>query len=251
MEYLEGLNLEELVRQDGPQSAGRVIHILEQVSGALAEAHEVGLIHRDIKPANIILCECGGMPDVAKVVDFGLVKPVITGSGEATVALTADNVLTGTPLYMAPEVISGDVRVDGRSDLYALGAVAYYLVTGSPVFEPATVVEVFAAHLHTAPVRPSERHSPQQVPADLEAVILRCLAKDPAERFATARELTLALQMCAKVTPWSLDTADAWWDAFKARRRQDAHKKQPDDTPTALEIDVDERYASGVPSRKD
>ena len=189
MEYLEGLNLEELVRQDGPQNAGRIIHILEQVSGALAEAHEVGLIHRDIKPANIILCELGGMPDVAKVVDFRLVKPVITGKQR------------------------GDRGAHGRQ----------------------------RPHRYTL-------HGPW-VPADLEAVILRCLAKDPAERFATARELTLALQMCVKVTPWSLDTADAWWDAFRARRRQDAHKKQPDDTPAALEIDVDERYASWVPSR--
>ena len=249
MEYLEGLNLEELVRHDGPQNAGRVIHILEQVSGALTEAHEVGLIHRDIKPANIILCDRGGVPDVAKVVDFGLVKPVVANSDDATVALTADNVLTGTPLYMAPEVIRREV-VDGRSDLYALGAMAYYLITGRPVFDPANVVEVFAAHLHREPVRPSARHA-IQVPADLEAVILRCLAKDPAERFASARGVTLALHTCAKATPWSLDTADAWWAAFRARRGQDAHKKHPEDTPTALEIDLSERYASSVPSRKD
>ena len=103
------------------------------------------------KPANIILCERGGIPDVAKVVDFGLVKPVVASSDEATVALTAENVLTGTPLYMAPEVIKGDVRVDGRSDLYALGAVGYYLITGEPLFESTKVVEVFAAHLHTGP----------------------------------------------------------------------------------------------------
>ena len=108
MEYLEeGVNLEVLVRQDGRQHAGRVIHILEQVSGALTEAHDVGLIHRDIKAANSTLCGRGGMPDVTKVVDFGLVKPVVTSSGEATVAMTAQNVLTGTPLYMAPEVIRG------------------------------------------------------------------------------------------------------------------------------------------------
>ena len=243
MEYLEGLNLEELVRHDGPQHAGRVIHILEQVGGALTEAHEVGLIHRDIKPANIILCERGGMPDVAKVVDFGLVKPVVTSSDDATVAVTANNVLTGTPLYMAPEVIRRDVDVDGRSDLYALGAVAYYLITGGPVFDLANVVEVFAAHLHREPVRPSARHS-IQVPEDLEAVILRCLAKNPAERFSTARDLALALHACAKATPYSLVTANAWWNAFRARRRQDTHETHSDERPTTLEIDVDERYLS-------
>ena len=157
MEYLDGVNLERLVREDGPQLPGRVVHILQQVSGALAEAHDVGLIHRDVKPANIILCERGGLPDVAKVVDFGLVKQFETTVSEATLAVTAANVLLGTPLYIAPEAISGEAAVDGRSDLYALGAVGYFLLTGTPVFRAKTVVEMCAHHLHTEPEPPSQR----------------------------------------------------------------------------------------------
>jgi serine/threonine-protein kinase len=241
MEYLDGLNLEQLVQCDGPQPAGRVIHILQQVSGALSEAHEVGLIHRDIKPANIILRRRGSMPDVAKVVDFGLVKPVVTQSS-MTVALTAQNVILGTPLYMAPESIRGDTGVDGRSDLYALGAVAYYLLTGATLFESSSVMEVLAAHLHTSPPRPCERTT-RQVPSDLEGVILRCLAKDPDDRFATARELTGALHSCAAATPWSLEAAEAWWGAFGIRRpRSPGDPQSPETSPTLeLEIDIHDR----------
>jgi serine/threonine-protein kinase len=240
MEYLHGLNLDELVRKDGPQLPSRVIHILEQVSGALTEAHEAGLIHRDIKPANIILCERGGMPDVAKVVDFGLVKRVATlDSDDATMMETTRHVLTGTPLYMAPEAVRGEQSVDGRSDLYALGAVGYFLLTGAPVFEAASLVEVVAHHLHTPPRRPSER-SPHAVPADLEAVVLRCLAKDPDARFATARDLARALHECARRTPWSIEDAYRWWESFArgpVERRPDTSSG---DLPT-LAIDLDER----------
>ena len=157
MEYLEGLNLEELVTASGPQEPGRVIHILRQVSGALTEAHEAGLIHRDIKPANIILCQRGGIPDVAKVVDFGLVKPVVTTEDEATMMGTSQHMLVGTPMYMAPEAIKGEQYVDGRSDLYALGAVGYFLLTGSPMFSSKNIVEIVAHHLHTVPTPPSQR----------------------------------------------------------------------------------------------
>ena len=249
MEFLDGLNIEELVREEGPQDAGRVIHILEQVSGALTEAHEVGLIHRDIKPANIILCERGGMPDVAKVVDFGLVKSVVTGGADATMMMTAQNVLTGTPLYMAPEAIRGAEFVDGRSDLYALGAVGYFLLTGKPIFESDKLVEVIAHHLHTEPVRPSER-SGRPVPAELETLILRCLAKDPDDRFRTARELTHMLHTCAKTTPWSLEQADAWWDAFKTQHPYGARERPSGDAPPTLAIDLDERCRISLPFRR-
>ena len=242
MEYLEGLNLEELVRADGPQHPGRVIHLLEQVAGALTEAHEAGIIHRDLKPANIILCQRGGMPDVAKVVDFGLVKRIVpAGDDEATLLQTAANVLTGTPLYMAPEAVRGENFVDGRSDLYALGAVGYFLLAGAPVFQAGSIVEIVAHHLHTVPSPPSER-SPHSVSADLDALILRCLAKDPNERFGTARELVHALHACRGVAPWSLEEAEAWWSSFKrgrpsADQRRDAGHAEP---PT-LAIDLDER----------
>ena len=157
MEYLDGLDLERLVRVDGPQPAGRIIHILAQVCGALAEAHDAGLIHRDVKPANIILTERGGMPDIPKVVDFGLVKQFATlGSADTAttvVGVTAANTIVGTPLYLSPEAITGR-DLDGRSDLYALGAVGYYLLTGEPVFSATSIVEVSAHHLHSVPVPP-------------------------------------------------------------------------------------------------
>ena len=160
MELLDGLNLAQLVGRDGPLPAGRVVRILTQVCGALAEAHGVGLIHRDIKPANIILSERGGVADVATVVDFGLVKKIDPGDADRTQAVTASNVVTGTTLYLAPEVIAGGRAVTARSDLYAVGAVGYYLLTGLPVFEAETIVEIFAHHLHTPPVPPQRPHDP-------------------------------------------------------------------------------------------
>ena len=249
MEYLDGLNLEELVREDGPQEAGRVLHILEEVSGALTEAHEAGLIHRDIKPANIILCERGGMPDVAKVVDFGLVKSVVTGGGDATMMITATNVLTGTPLFMAPEAIKGEQFVDGRSDLYALGAIGYFLLTGKPLFASESVAEVMADHLHTVPP-PLSASSGRAVPADLEDAILRCLAKTPNDRFPTAHELNRALHQCAKTTPWSLEVAAEWWDAFKTKYPRGRHDEPSHGAPVTLDIDVEERCRIALPFLK-
>ncbi len=158
MEYLDGINLEDLVRRYGAQPAGRVIAILDQVCSALAEAHGRGLVHRDIKPANIILTERGGEPDVAKVVDFGLVKPPGADDPGAT---AAGNVLTGTPLYMAPETMTMRGSSDPRTDLYALGAVAYYLLSGHPVFEAATVLDVIDHHLHSTPLRAVGAPRPQ------------------------------------------------------------------------------------------
>jgi predicted Ser/Thr protein kinase len=247
MEFLDGLNLEELVRADGPQRPGRVLHILEQVAGALTEAHEAGIIHRDLKPANIILCQRGGMPDIAKVVDFGLVKRIVPAKDdEATMLRTAANVLTGTPLYMAPEAVKGDDFVDGRSDLYALGAVGYFLLAGAPVFKAGSVVEVIAHHLHTIPAPVSER-SPFPVPADLDALIMRCLAKNPNERFATARELVGALHASAHRTPWSIEEAEAWWNEFTMQRHGAADRVDISraELPT-LAIDLDERTRAPV-----
>ena len=248
MEYLEGLNLEELVGQDGPQAPSRVVHILTQVAEALTEAHEVGLIHRDIKPANVILCERGGMSDVAKVVDFGLVKSVVASADGATMRMTRDNVLTGTPLYMSPEAIKGAELVDGRSDLYALGGVGYYLLTGHPVFESENLVEVIGHHLHTAPPPPSA--SGQTVPADLEAALMRCLAKDPTERFPTARELAHGLHDCGKTTPWDRHRADGWWDVFKKARENAPGSTGRGTAPPTMAIDLEERCRLSVPFRR-
>ena len=210
MEYLDGINLEQLVRLDGPQPAGRVVRILRQVSGALAEAHHIGLVHRDIKPANIILCERGGSPDVAKVVDFGLVKRFRTEDTDVTLASTTEQTLLGTPLYMAPETATGAGDLDARSDLYALGAVAYLLVTGTPVFQGKSVVEILAHHLHTQPESPSRRLG-RPVPHELEEVILRCLAKQPDDRPSSARALRDWLAHLRDIDDWSDDDASRWW----------------------------------------
>ena len=243
MEYLDGLNLEQLVRQDGPQSPARVVHILRQVCGALAEAHDVGLIHRDVKPANVILSERGGIPDVAKVVDFGLVKSFETAGSPGDVEVTSANVLVGTPLYMSPEAIGGDVALDGRSDLYALGAVGYFLLTGAPVFQAKSLVEVFAHHLHTRPDPPSVRTS-DHFPEDLERLILRCLAKRPEERYDNARALQHALDLCAERSPWAGDLALQWWAAFKSDRRDRSAAPPMSVTgQQTITVDVSQRVA--------
>jgi eukaryotic-like serine/threonine-protein kinase len=235
MEYLDGVNLEELVRRDGPVPAGRVIAILSQVCRALAEAHGRGLVHRDIKPANIILTERGGEPDVAKVVDFGLVKPLATNS--AAMTMSASTVLTGTPLYMPPEAMNAPESADPRSDLYAVGAVGYFLLTGHPPFEGATVFEVIGHHLHTTPAPPSTRTT-NPVPPDIEAVILQCLSKKPEDRPRDARVLRQALERCTLAPPWTEDNATAWWRAF--RSSPPPHVRPPaDEYPTGLTITVD------------
>ena len=164
------------------------------------------------------MCTRGGVPDVAKVVDFGLVKSFETAGSPVDIEVTSANVLVGTPLYMSPEAISGDAALDGRSDLYALGAVGYFLLTGTSVFSAKSLVEVFAHHLHTQPDPPSVRTG-DQIPDDIEQLILRCLAKRPEERYDNARALQHALDLCAKRSPWDGDLALQWWAAFKSDRR--------------------------------
>jgi eukaryotic-like serine/threonine-protein kinase len=237
MEYLDGLNLEQLVRADGPQPPARVAHIMRQVCGALAEAHGVGLIHRDVKPANIILSERGGMPDVAKVVDFGLVKSFEEASSRGDLEVTSANLIVGTPLYMAPEAIGGGAALDGRSDLYALGAVGYFLLTGAPVFSATTHVEIFAHHLHTLPEPPSVRTG-NYVPDELERIILKCLAKRPGDRYDNAKALGHALDDCAERWPWDSDLALQWWAGFRSGQR-DGSAAAPVTTSAQATIVVD------------
>lgn len=236
MEYLDGLDLARLVDYGGPQPAERVIHVLYQVAGALAEAHGVGLIHRDIKPANIILGERGGMPDVAKVVDFGLVKHSVPESAETGLDVTAANVIVGTPLYMAPETISA-AGIDARSDLYALGAVGYFMLTGQPVFEGRTVVEVCGHHLHTTPIPPSVRMG-RPIPADFEGLILRCLEKSPDDRYPDALALQDALLRCAEKNPWPRSEALSWWSDFKALQSEPSSQRPAaaSQIPATIEI---------------
>ena len=213
MEYLEGLDLDKLVQDFGRQPEGRVIHILRQVCGSLAEAHAQGLVHRDIKPANIFLTQRGGIPDFVKVLDFGLVK---ARKVEGQVELTGATATLGTPLYMSPEAVEHPDRVDARSDLYSLGCVGYYLLTGETVFAGLSVGEVMMQQVRYVPEKPSARLR-QPVSADLEELLMSCLAKKPAERPASAEKFEAALAKCAAAAGWNREQADEWW-----RKRNDA-----------------------------
>jgi serine/threonine-protein kinase len=206
MEYLDGITLEQLVTHDGPQPPARVIHLLKQVCGALQEAHDVQLIHRDVKPANIMICVRGGVADHVKVLDFGLVKDVAGGSP----VVSSDEAVVGTPRYIAPEAITNPSRIDARADLFAVGGVGYELLTGAPVFDGSTVIEICTKILHEAPKPPSQRIG-RAVPEALERLLLACLAKDPGQRPASAAEIVSALEEAAQAAPWSSSDARRWW----------------------------------------
>jgi serine/threonine protein kinase len=249
MEYLAGASLEEVVAHCGPLPAGRVIHILDQVAGALSEAHGIGLIHRDIKPANILLTEQGGVPDVAKVLDFGLVKQLVSPSGEpGTPALSQDNAISGTPMYMAPEAIITPERIDARADLYALGAVGYFLLTGKEVFTGHNVVEVCGHHLHSTPPPPSERID-APIPADLEQLILTCLKKSPDERVPDARTLQTRLRACQDAQRWSEEDARQWFAKYgPALRAQKQRSAVSGSTTVAVDLGLRLTEAQAVES---
>lgn len=192
MEYLDGPTLEELVREGGPLSLGRTVYLLRQVCGALAEAHAAGLVHRDLKPGNVIVATLGGQRDVAKLLDFGLVHDLSAVAGER---LTQTGMVLGTPAYMSPEQAAGESTVDARGDVYSLGAVAFFALTGRPPFEGNTMGQVLSAH-RTEPPPPLTALRPD-MPPDLAAVVARCLAKDPRDRFQSAGELDHAFGQCS------------------------------------------------------
>jgi eukaryotic-like serine/threonine-protein kinase len=204
MEYLDGLNLQTLVDQYGPQPEGRVVSILRQICASLYEAHSSGLVHRDIKPANIMLNRRGAEPDVVKVLDFGLVKAI----EDAKEGGESQNDMSGTPLYMSPESIQTPESVDACSDLYAVGAVGYFLLTGQTAFGARTLAELCQQHLTAIPQMPSERLG-RRISAELEHAILACLEKNRAKRPQTARDLAAMLDRVKQ--DWSLDDAEAWW----------------------------------------
>jgi hypothetical protein len=209
MELLDGFDLDALVSRFGPVPAERAVHFLRQVCESLGEAHVAGLIHRDVKPANIYACRYGRQVDFIKVLDFGLVKQGRKPE-ESSENLTAGDVAGGTPAFMSPEQAFGDSHVDARSDLYAVGCVAYWLLTGTLVFKGETPLETIVLHVQREPDPPSRR-TELPIPADLEALVLACLAKNPADRPQTADELASRLSSLRLPRAWDDDRAREWW----------------------------------------
>ena len=217
MELLDGLSLEELVQRHGPLCAERVIHVLTQACHSLSEAHANGLVHRDIKPANVFLCRYGLEHDWVKVLDFGLVKQSGDSKGSKDPKLTDIGAFAGTPAYGSPETALGDGdAVDGRSDLYSLGCVGFWLLTGTTVFRAANPMQMLLQHVHEEPRAPS-RCTELPVPPALDAVILSCLRKDPAERPASAADFAAELQRISVERPWTAERAREWWDRHRLR----------------------------------
>jgi eukaryotic-like serine/threonine-protein kinase len=227
MELLDGLDLDTLVRQYGPLPAERVVHILRQVCSSLQDAHGNGLVHRDIKPANVVVSRAGTTFDFAKVLDFGLVKlDTARNEGEDAVTLTAEGSASGTPAFMAPEVVLGVADTDHRVDLYALGCVGYWLLTGKLVFTGKGVVEVMFHHAHTPPPRPSTV-SELPIPGRLEELVMECLEKDPARRPASAEAVSNRLDSVALESAWTVQRAERWWAM---------HRPLPADARRAAEV---------------
>jgi len=212
MEYVDGVTLDRLVFDSGALPAARVAFLLKQACGSLAEAHAIGIVHRDIKPANLMVGNRPGMPDHLKVLDFGLVK-LLNAAGDSIDVTVPGNVL-GTPRYISPEAIRDAENVDARSDLYALGAVGYFLVTGTHLFEGETVVQIINHHLNSEPERPSDRLG-RPVPEELEQILLWCLAKDPDERPISAEALYDKLHALSGIGSWGREEATAWWKDYR------------------------------------
>jgi serine/threonine-protein kinase len=207
MELLDGISLEALVSSFGPQPVSRVRSILMQVCASLEEAHQQGLVHRDLKPSNIMLCKLALTYDFVKVLDFGLAK---CAACEELTELSAEGVGMGTPGYVSPEVALGETQVDGRADIYGLGCVAYYLLTGSLVFPDANPMAMALKHVQQTPELPSTR-TEMPIPADFEAIIMQCLQKKPGDRPPSTRALAEQLAVCT-LKDWTQADATSWWE---------------------------------------
>ena len=235
MEYIEGIDLQTLVSKHGALPEARVIHILRQICGSLFEAHSQGLVHRDIKPANTMIARRGCEPDVVKVLDFGLVKAVDDAKQKS------ERSLTGTPLYMSPEAITSPMAVDACSDLYAVGAVGYFLLTGSPVFEAESITQLCRKHVDEEPIPPSDR-AKLPISPQLEHAILACLEKKRSLRPQTARDLAQLLDKCPAAHAWTVADGDAWWSrhARDQRRRPNREDSDPKGVESVLEQTLDQ-----------
>ena len=208
MELLDGLDLNQIVTRFGPQPAERVAMLLGQACRSLAEAHEHGLVHRDIKPANLFVACLGPEYDYLKVLDFGIVKD---RPGQEAMLLTAQGMVQGTPAFMAPEMVLGETEVDGRADLYSLACVAYWALTGQLVFAAKTPEQMLLHHAQTTPVPPSQV-SELPIPRAIDEIVMRCLAKSPDDRPASALDLEAALSGVAFDRPWTQERAREWWE---------------------------------------
>lgn len=247
MELLQGITLGSCISTSGAQPEARVVHILKQACGSLAEAHEAGLIHRDIKPSNLMLCNIGGMLDFVKVLDFGLVRQQ---AQKEELALTHANTLKGTPLYMSPEAVESPNTMDARSDVYQLGCIGYYLLTGEHVFSGESAVDVLSKHLSKEPESPSDRLG-RPVLAELETIILACLAKSPSDRPSHARELLRALEACPVKGHWGQSEARVWWARWADQHPEEAsHEIQFEgEDSTSFEFDLWDRKTALDPNR--
>jgi tRNA A-37 threonylcarbamoyl transferase component Bud32 len=225
MEYLPGLSLQDLVTRHGPLPPERAVHFLRQVCAALREAHTIGLIHRDIKPSNVIASERGGVPDVAKLLDFGLVQCM--NVAQADVRLTVQGAILGSPPFMSPEQALGKDDVDARTDIYSVGALGYFLLTGQPPFVRETAMQILMAHVYEQITPPSQLRP--DIPADLEAVILRCLEKDPSKRFPDAEALDEGLSRCECAGRWTREDAASWWRSQELREGPPSSDGAPQD----------------------
>jgi serine/threonine-protein kinase len=214
MELLPGMNLGELVQQCGPLPPERAVHFLRQVCSALREAHAVGLVHRDVTPANIFAAKRGGLHDVAKLLDFGLVRQLNSEESETPNTVHKGH-FSGAPLYMSPEQATAYDDADPRSDIYSLGAVAYYLLTGTPPFSGRTLLQVLAAHEREEVAAPSTLRT--GIPGDLEGIVLRCLQKSPSDRFQDVQTLGRSLGRCDCANKWTEERAATWWRQIEVR----------------------------------
>ncbi len=252
MEYLEGINLDQLVQIDGALPEGRVLFIMKQACASLAEAHENGLVHRDVKPSNIMLCDRGGLYDFVKVLDFGLVRDT---EKKDSLAVTKTSGITGTPLFLSPEGIRNPSGVGPAADIYAIGAVCYYLLTGDHVFMGQTALDVCNHHLNTMPDPPSTR-TDKPITPDFEKLVLQCLAKEPRDRPADAGRLRRSLKQLEGVSRWTPEDAAKWWSQWTNRRASQALERTMDmsedssepvagDAEAALIVDTERRGLLG------
>lgn len=233
MEYLLGLDLQQLIDRHGAVDPARCVFIVQQACGSLAEAHRAGVVHRDIKPSNILLTEQGGMLDFVKVVDFGLAKKVSTDGSEDDVGLTKVGALFGTPMCFAPEGLVGVEQLDARADIYSMGCVLYWMLTGEPVFPGMRAMDVIMDHVKKAPVPPIKR-AIVVLPKSLSDIAMKCLEKDPRDRYQTFDELSEALEASGVSPPWTQERARAWWKI---------HPAEPPQLEATGEIEIQGRAA--------